>query len=95
MRLTPGGKELMRLLMKQQGLTIEKLADKADCHPATVGHLLTGYRTGCREDTAISIEKILLGKAHKDSELRIFMPRLSRVAGNTRQQPRQQPKRAA
>lgn len=84
MRLAPSGRELMRFLMKQQGLTIEKLAEACGGtrHMSSIGHLLTGYRAGCRDDLALAIEKRLLGPAYADSAMRLFTPRVSRVSRN-------------
>jgi transcriptional regulator with XRE-family HTH domain len=82
MRLTPGGREMLRFLMKREGLTIERLAERCGGrkHMSSIGHLLTGYRAGCNDDLALAIERVLLDKGF--GELRLFEPRVSRVAGN-------------
>ena len=80
MRLEPSGRELMRFLMKREGLTIVQLAQRCgtEKHKSSIGHLLSGKRTSCGDDLAIKIERELLGKGM--GELRLFTPRVSRVA---------------
>lgn len=78
-RLVPGGQQLMRSLMKVQGLTVLELARRcgSEKHRSAIGHLLSGKRSTCSDELASRLQRELLGKAAGD--MRLFAPRVSRV----------------
>lgn len=89
-RLAPGGRQLLRSLMKIRGLSamdLAKLCGSAT-HRSSIGHLISGQRDGCSEHLAQKITKILLGDAAKDTPL--FVPRVYAVTQDV-----ETPRRAA
>lgn len=80
-RLTDGGRELMRGLMKANGITIVELAKRCGgiSHRSTIGHLLSGQRSGCSPELANLIEKELLREARGLPQMKLFEVRVSRV----------------
>lgn len=83
-RLVPGGQQLMRSLMKIQGLTVLELARRcgSEKHRSAIGHLLSGKRSTCSDELANKLQRELLGKAAGD--MRLFVPRVSRVTQDSR-----------
>lgn len=57
MRLT--NRALLKQQARHQGYSVRKLATAAQVPHATVGHLLTGYRTHCVRDGAERIAGVL------------------------------------
>lgn len=64
--------------MTHRDETVRSLADKVRVSRSTIGHLRSGKRHTCEPATAKAIEKAL--NAPPGS---LFVPQVSRVAGNT------------
>lgn len=83
-RLVPGGQQLLRSLMKVQGLTVLELSRQcgSEKHRSAIGHLVSGKRITCSEELANRLQRALLKEAA--GEVRLFAPRVSRVSRDNR-----------
>lgn len=52
-------RDVLRQYMKYRGLNVRELAEQAKVSRATVGHLHSGKRKGCRPEAAAAIERTL------------------------------------
>lgn len=82
-RLVPGGRQLLKSHMRVRGLSNMDLARLcgSEKYRSSISHLVSGSRTGCSEELAAKLTKVLLGDAAKETPL--FVPRVYRVTRDT------------